>query len=182
MPTLIYLIGFMGSGKSTLGSILANVLGYDFMDLDDVLVTRFRRSIEAVFTEEGEDAFRAAEQALVRESTMMEETVISTGGGAFLFAENRSLMSQHGLTVYLRLPLSLLVDRLRSSRHRPLLYDDRGVTLTGAALETRIGHLLEEREPFYEMADLVIDVEPGSVGQTVDTLFKEIQAFAKKPA
>lgn len=181
MPTLIYLIGFMGSGKSTLGHILANVLGFDFVDLDDVLEERLGRPIWEYFQVEGEEAFRKAEHALVEETIVLKNTVVAAGGGAFLVDANRDLMRENGLTVYLRLSVSLLVTRLSSSRHRPLLFGDDGVTLSGEALRERIERLLAERTPYYEEADVIVDIDTGPIGSAVDRLEAEIQAWEKKP-
>lgn len=181
MPTLIYLIGFMGSGKTTLGQILANVLGFDFVDLDAVFEERTGRSIAVYFAESGEEAFRAAERLLVEETVLMEKTVVAAGGGAFLVREIRELMLNRGFTVYLRLPVSVLASRLRSSRNRPLLYDRNGVTLKGGALHGRIEQLLEERSPLYEQAHLIVDIDDQSIGRSVDRIVDEIQKSANKP-
>ncbi len=180
MPTLIYLIGFMGSGKSTLGSILANVLGYDFVDLDDEFVARFDQSIEAFFASEGETAFRRAEALLIEETLDRKDLVVAPGGGAFLVASNRKLMLEHGLVVYLRLSVPVLVGRLRTSRHRPLLFDENGVTLRGRALEERIRQLLAEREAVYEEAHLSIDIDSAPIGEVVDMIAGQLQDFEKK--
>lgn len=180
MPTLIYLIGFMGSGKSTLGRILANVLGFEFVDLDELFEQRFGRPIPEYFAREGEEAFRAAERSLVEESARLQRTIVAAGGGAFLEESNRSLMLTHGLTIYLRLSVSLLMERLRTSRNRPLLYDDAGRTLKDVALRNRIAKLLDERRPFYEQAHVIIDVDERAIGLTVDRIASEIQSAAKR--
>lgn len=181
MPTLIYLIGFMGSGKTTLGSIMANVIGYDFVDLDELLEKRRGQTIQSIFAEEGEEAFRRAEHTLISETVGFEKKIVAPGGGAFLIAANRALMLEHGLTVYLRLSVPLLVSRLRSSRHRPLLLDDQGRRLPEKALAERITRLLEHRTPFYEQSHLTIDIDGEGVGKTVDRIVAEIQAFSNKP-
>lgn len=170
----------MGSGKSTLGPILANVFGYDFVDLDRVLEQRLGLSIPSFFAAEGEEAFRSVERELLTETSTLTRAVVAPGGGAFLDEANRSLMLAHGLVVYLRLSVDHLVDRLQSSRHRPLLFDEDGGPLAIEALHERIARLLADRSPLYEEAHVIVDVALGPIGQTVDRISAEIQASAKR--
>ena len=157
-PLRIYLTGFMGSGKSTVGPRLATALGYSFIDLDEAIEHRAGRPIRQLFAEEGEAAFRQLERELLRETTVREHLVVALGGGALTFEENLRLALGAGRVVYLRASADVLARRLRSGRAvRPLLLGDDGRPLSDADLRARIEAMLERRAPFYERAHLAVD-------------------------
>ncbi len=179
LPTRIFLTGFMGSGKSTVGAIVANVLGFDFLDLDDAIAERAGLPVPQLFAERGEAAFRTLEAECLRATARREELVVALGGGALAREDNLQWALEHGLVVYLRVPLRHLVARLRRSRtRRPLLLDADGRMLSPSKLRAKIEGMLRRREPFYGRAHLVIDVgERERVGLTVDRVVKAVRRY-----
>jgi shikimate kinase len=150
---IIFLIGFMGCGKTTLGRKLASRLGYEFMDLDHVLEAKAGMTIADYFTHFGEDAFRKLESEVLKQTDYPENVVVSTGGGLPCFFDNMQWMNTHGKTVYIKLPPKTLADRLENEKtHRPLLREKHG-----EALVIFIAEKLAERDPFYSQATIVAD-------------------------
>jgi len=125
----IYLVGFMGCGKSTVGRALADELGWHFSDLDDEIERKAQSTIAEVFDLQGEPAFREIETAVLRERVRSVEAgkphVIALGGGTFLSQENCDLASNHGVTVWLDCPFSSIERRLRGDTQRPLARDPK---------------------------------------------------------
>jgi shikimate kinase len=123
----LWLVGFMGSGKSTIGALLAQRLGWRFVDLDQELEAEQGRSITDIFAADGEAAFRDMEHAVIqrfcRRIAQCEAMVLSTGGGAFSEARNRDRISSYGLSIWLDCPLPLLEQRVAGQAHRPLARD-----------------------------------------------------------
>ncbi|MCG8581831.1 MAG: shikimate kinase [Bacteroidales bacterium] len=151
----IFLVGFMGSGKSTLGRRLKTELGWDFIDLDDYFEMRFNTTIKQFFAEYGEDAFRKAERKMVSEVAAKEKTIIATGGGAPCYFDNMQLMNEFGLTIYIKLSVETLAGRLSSPKQvRPLIAGK-----SGEELKTYISQKLAEREPFYNKAQVIADAD-----------------------
>jgi shikimate kinase len=150
---LIFLIGFMGCGKTTLGRKLASRLGYMFMDLDHVLEAQAGMTIAEYFSTHGEDAFRKLESDVLKQSKYPEHAVISTGGGLPCFFDNMDWINGHGKSVYIKLPPKTLAGRLENEKEeRPLLREKHG-----EALIAFIGEKLTEREPFYNQATIIAD-------------------------
>ena len=154
----IYLIGFMGSGKSTVGKRLAAHCGDAFVDTDKLFETKHNCSIERYFKQFGEDLFRKEEASLLRETASLENTVIAAGGGTPCFCDNMDWISSHGICIYLEMPPKALYNRLINSKlERPLLRTHCNVSL----LE-KIQNLLSQREQYYKKANITIsglDVE-----------------------
>jgi shikimate kinase len=149
----IFLIGFMGSGKTTLGRKLANKTGYEFIDLDHKLEQQVELSIAEYFTLFGEDAFRRLESEVLKKTVYPENVIISTGGGLPCFFDNMDWMNAHGRTVYIKLAPKTLADRLESGKEeRPLLQEKHGDALIGF-----IEQKLAERESFYSRASVIAD-------------------------
>jgi shikimate kinase len=148
----IFLIGFMGCGKSTLGKRLARLLSYTFVDLDTVIETRAGETISRYFEHHGEEAFRLLEKECLREDLPEDNVVVATGGGAPCYFDNMQWMNQHGITVYLMLPAKALASRLKGSADRPLI---KG--LTSEELLEFIQEKLRVREPFYKQAVYWVD-------------------------
>ena len=168
----------MGCGKSSIGPVLANELGYRFIDLDRE-IERQKGPITEFFEESGEEGFRTAETEALRDVVGTEGLVVAVGGGAVTVEENRHLMRQHGNSVYLKVPLDILVERLSRSRARPLLFADDGSRLDRRALEERIATMLAERAPFYESSDIVVDLDRASVDEAAKAVAAQI-ASAKR--
>jgi shikimate kinase len=178
ISTRVYLTGFMGAGKSTLGRVLARRLSYDFADLDALVQTHIGRSVASVFRYWGESAFRRIERETLEKTSALERTVIAVGGGALVDEDAMKWARAHGLVVYLDAPTDLIVQRLRRSRTvRPLILDDSGKRLSADALRERVEALLNERLPSYRSADLVFRVVDGSVDENVDRLALHIEGM-----
>lgn len=166
----IYLVGFMGSGKSHLGSALARTLGYDFIDLDQWIETRHGKTINEIFSTQGETAFREMEtqalQLIRHQEPASRGQVVATGGGAPCFNGNMELMNEDGITIWLHPSVDTLVARLENEKDkRPLL-----AGLSPGAMRTFIEHKLKDRTPFYHQASLIItDDQPD-----VEGLIKQI--------
>ncbi len=149
----IYIIGFMGSGKSTYGKELAEALGYAFTDLDTDIEKKAGATIPVIFKDKGEDAFRLMEQNALLETKILEDTVIATGGGAPCFFENMEWMNENGLTIYLKLFENELKARIEPvMAERPML---NGIDEDG--LEDFIHKTLRKRAFYYHQAKIVID-------------------------
>lgn len=148
----IFLIGFMGSGKTTLGKRLASKLRYQFVDIDKVIEASAGMSIAEYFAKFGEDAFRELETTTLKSLKLPDNTVIATGGGAPCFFDNLEWMNQEGTTVYLSLSPKALAQRLANAiDERPVLKN-----LKGEELEQFIAERLKAREGFYKRAKLTI--------------------------
>lgn len=163
----IYLIGFMGSGKTTLGRRLARKLGYDFMDLDLELENQSGMSIPDIFRTAGEAGFREMERVQLQATALRDNLVIATGGGTPCFFDNMEFIRNHGKAVYLRMSHLSLAHRLNDAFvKRPLLEN-----LQGKELEDYIQAKLAEREPCYLKAHCVIKGETAKPDHIIALVF-----------
>ena len=163
---LIYLIGYMGCGKTTAGKKLASKLGYDFIDLDEVIESNNHKSIAEIFEDEGQESFRKIEQEALHNTFKLTNSVISTGGGAPCFFDNIEQMNSHGTTVYIHLTPKALVSRLSSAKNeRPLIKGKSDNELL-VFIETA----LTERESFYKKAQYKVE----GLGLSADRIIKDI--------
>jgi len=145
----VVMVGMMGAGKTAVGTALARQLGVPFLDSDDEITRAADRSIAEIFERDGEAFFRARETEVLARLMRAAPAVLSTGGGAFLSERNRALIEASGVSVWLRVDLDLLWQRVRHKATRPLLH-------TANPRET-LRELYEARVPFYSLADLVVD-------------------------
>ena len=144
----IFLTGYMGSGKTTLGRALATDLGVPFIDLDHYIEQRYRKTIAQLFAEKGEEGFREIERRMLHEVGEFEDVIISTGGGTPCFFDNIEFMNSQGTTVYLDVPVERLFIRLCIARSkRPLIKDKNDEELRAFIIEQ-----LEKRAPHYSKA------------------------------
>lgn len=151
----IFLIGYMGAGKTTVGKDLARKMGLSFIDLDCYIEGRYHKTVGQIFAEKGEEAFRDIERRMLREVAMFEDVLISTGGGAPCFFDNMEFMNDAGTTVYLKVSVEELAKRLETCKTtRPVLKGR-----SGDELRTFIGESLEKRTPHYTKASIVFDAE-----------------------
>ena len=151
----IFLVGYMGAGKTTLGKAFARAMGLTFVDLDWYIEERFHKSIRQLFTERGEDGFRELEKRMLHEAGDFENVVISVGGGTPCFFDNMDYMNQAGETVFLDVDIHVLFRRLRiAKQQRPLLTDKNDEELMTFILEA-----LQKRLPFYTKAKHVFNGE-----------------------
>lgn len=144
----IYLIGYMGCGKSTLGKRLAKHLNLQFVDMDHYIEMRNHKSVPQIFAEEGEAEFRKKERKALEELSEFSNIVIATGGGAPCFFDNIDLMNNTGTTIYMNIDPAILADRLiHSKTERPLIKGKSQEELT-----VFIDEMLAKRRPFYSQA------------------------------
>ncbi|HEY0897299.1 MAG TPA: shikimate kinase [Sphingobacteriaceae bacterium] len=149
---IIFLVGFMGSGKTTLGKRLSRLLGYAFVDLDKVIESRAGATIPQYFQQHGEGAFRQLERECLQRGLPSGNAVVATGGGAPCYFDNMDWMNRHGVTVYLMLSPKALASRLKGSAERPLISGKSGPELV-AFIEEK----LAERESYYKKAACWVD-------------------------
>jgi len=163
--TNIVLTGFMGTGKSSVGKLLARRLGYRFLDLDEMIVNRQKISINEIFAQYGERHFRTLEAEAIRSIAEERGMVVSTGGGAVISQENRTMFRNIGLIVNLTASPGIILERLAQDDRRPLLHGCKDLAA--------IDRLMNEREPFYSDADIRIDTS----GKKLEDVAREIIAF-----
>lgn len=170
----IALIGFMGVGKSSCGRLLAQELGFQFLDTDQKIRNKMNCSIPEIFAKYGEATFRAQERELVFQTIpTLTNTVISTGGGMGATAEYLETMRQNSLLVHLYLPPEDIFERVKKNKNRPLLQ-------TPNPLE-RIRKLLEKRLPIYHTADVEITTQNRSIPQIVFQIILQFQQNKQLP-
>ena len=161
----------MGSGKTTIGRLLARRLGKRFIDSDHAIEARTGASIPWIFEIEGEASFRRREAEMIRELTGQEGIVLATGGGAVLDPASRALLAGRGTVVYLRAGIGSILQRTSHDKNRPLLQT--------ADPRRKLEELLAQREPLYrEIADLVIDTGRPNVQSMVQTILEQLDALA----
>lgn len=171
--SVIYIIGFMGCGKSFTGKRLASRLGYKFYDIDTLFEEKYHFTISDFFNQFGEDAFRKLERDLLQSTVDYNNTVISTGGGTPCFFDNMNFIKEQGISVYLKMPPEKILARLsQSKRPRPLVK-----SLQGEELLDKIRNLLKEREVYYLQADIIIEavfIEPAEIVNQIEIKVKSI--------
>ena len=170
MRERIFLIGFMGTGKTTIGTELAGALGWELRDSDHEIVQREGRTIPEIFAAEGEAAFRKLETQMLTELSRQSCTVITTGGGAVLAEQNRELMRATGLVVSLTATIDEIVRRVSADENRPLLQ--------GEDLRTRVETLVKAREGLYDFAELTLD----TTGREISAIVADIAVYLTAPS
>lgn len=166
----IFLVGLMGAGKTSIGKLLARRLGKAFFDSDREIERATGVKIPVIFDIEGEAGFRAREARMIAELVQGGDIVLATGGGAILSAENRKVLSENGIVIYLRAAVPDLWNRTRHDRNRPLL-------MTAEPLAT-LERLYAERDPLYrEIADIIVDTGEQSLGSLAHKLERKLEQF-----
>lgn len=163
----IALIGFMGTGKSSVGQLAAAQLHFTFLDTDHVIESRAGKTISEIFAEQGEPAFRELERKIVGELVARKKTVISTGGGVPVNPENFASLKSHSLIVCLWASPEKIWERVRNQTHRPLLQE--------ADPLAKIRKLLEERAPYYRQADVLLNTEMRSLKDVAQQVVHQFQ-------
>lgn len=174
---VIYITGFMTSGKSTVGPILANVLGWNFYDLDKEIENREQKSVVEIFETKGEDYFRGIETEILTELSKLGNVVISLGGGTIANEVNFRILKTTGKIIYLKVSTDILYRRLKNKIDRPLFRDLTLGQSTEEDYKLKINEILETRIGYYEKADLVISTDTTRIGITVDVIAKKIKAL-----
>ena len=166
----IFLIGFMGSGKSTIGALLAERLELPFLDSDKEIEKKAGKSISAIFSEDGEGTFRQMELDFLKELNAISPSVIAVGGGLPMLDGALELLHESGLVIYLNTSLLTLIKRLKEEKqNRPLLKD-----LSDSEFHPFVEALLSERVHFYKQAKLIMPNERNNPNELVDKLEKEL--------
>ena len=158
----IVLIGFMGTGKSTLGRQLARRIGYAFIDTDLAIEEVTGKTVEKIFRKDGPIRFRSEENLLARKLSLRSGLVIATGGGMALNSENVYLLQQNGVLIGLKADPEVILSRVRNKRRRPLLR--RG------DLRENVARLLREREGAYNVAEFTIDTGKLAFGEAINEI------------
>lgn len=167
----IALVGFMGTGKSTVGQLVASSLHFRFIDTDHMIESMAGKRISEIFATEGEPRFRELEQEAVQKLKGMQQTVIATGGGLMTRPENLASLREHALIVCLWCSPETIFKRVGQQSHRPLLQVEKPFE--------RIQELLRERAPFYRQADVLLSSEfrnPKEVATHVVHQFRSVTA------
>lgn len=171
--TRIFLVGYMGAGKTTLGRALAKKLGLPFIDLDSYIEERFHKTISQIFAEKGEEYFRDLERRMLHEVGDFENVIISTGGGTPCFFDNIEYMNSQGTTVYLDVPIERLFIRLSIARNkRPLIKDKND-----EELRTFIIDQLAARAPHYSKARHIFIADMLEDKEQIET---SVDAFCRQ--
>jgi shikimate kinase len=166
----VFLVGPMGSGKTTIGRQLSDILHQEFVDSDHEIEARTGANIPWIFDVEGEDGFRLREEAVIDTLTQRNNIVLSTGGGAIMREANRRHLHDRGMVVYLQTPVELQLERTARDRNRPLLQ-------TGNPRQ-KLTELLALREPFYrEIAHIVMPTSGGSARDLALRIVHALVAF-----
>ncbi len=171
-PVNLALVGFMGTGKTSAGRLVAEQLHFEFLDTDDLIQSRTGRTIADIFAQNGEPAFRALERDLVRELAGRKRTVISTGGGLPADPENLASLRTHALVVCLWASPERIWERVRNQSHRPLLHDPDP--------QRKIRELLELRAPFYRQADVLVNTDSRSAREVAQQIALQFR-LASRP-
>jgi shikimate kinase len=172
--TSIFLAGFMGTGKTTVGRLLAERLGRPFVDMDDRIEARAGKTISAIFAEEGESAFRALEREIVAELAGRRGIVAAAGGGAVMDPANTAALLRAGLLVCLWARPDVIWERVRAQTHRPLL--ESGDDKRRAVLE-----LLEKRSPVYHSLPVRVDTSDLTPAEVVERILHIYSGDASRP-
>ena len=164
----IALVGLMGAGKTTVGRRLAAALNMSFADADAEIVKAAGRSIEEIFAQHGECAFRRGERQVIARLLNGPVHVLATGGGAFIDPGTRALMKERAISIWLKAPLDVLMKRVEKRDTRPLLKeaDPRAV----------MQRLMDERYPIYAEADIIVESSPGPHNTAVEKIIEALRA------
>lgn len=169
--TNIALIGFMGTGKSSVGRMLAEQLHFSFLDTDDLIESRAGKTISAIFSEDGEPAFRQREKDLVVDLGTRKRTIISTGGGLGANEANLASLKEHALVVCLWASPEKIWERVRNQTHRPLLKE--------ADPLAKIRQLLSAREKCYKQADVLMNTEVRSLKEVAQQVIHQFHIASR---
>ena len=166
------LIGFMGAGKTSVGRFAAEQLHFEYLDTDDLIVSRTGRSIAEIFKTDGEPAFRALERQAVEQLASLTNTVIATGGGLPVNPANLASLKTHSLVVCLWASPEKIWERVKNQTHRPLLHDHDP--------QKKIRDLLASREQFYKQADVLVNTDIRSAREVAQHVVHQFRLEASE--
>jgi len=172
---VVYLTGFMASGKSTIGPILANTVGWNFFDLDKEIEKKENKKIRTIFEENGEKYFRKKETDVLKDLSCNKNLIVALGGGTLVSSENRGIIKESGLLIYLKCSPETAYNRLKHKRDRPILTPNDSENGDENNLRKKINELMQVRIQYYSLADYSFDTEGSNIGQTVDLIARLIQ-------
>jgi len=161
----VYLVGFMGAGKTSVGRALAKRLDWRFADIDELIEQREHSSVSDIFAKQGEPYFRGLERTVLAEQVPLRHAVVATGGGTFVDPQNRAVIKADGAAVWLDVPLDRVIARIPQDGRRPLASD-----------RANLEHLFHSRRPAYEQAHLRLDAGRPAVESLVDQLVDWLEA------
>ena len=168
----IFLVGFMGAGKSVIGRRLAKSLNLSFYDLDEEIESHYKMSVSAIFQKYDEACFRKLETSVLESFPNKDNFVLSCGGGTPCFSENMAFMNSIGTTIYIKLSADELLERISSSYHKRPLTEGK----SDEELASYVDAMLKKREPFYSMAKITVDAS----GTDKETLVEKILLVLQK--
>lgn len=160
----IFLVGFMGVGKTSVGSVLAQKLSYKFVDLDKLIVEQENFSIKDIFSKFGEEYFREIEHKTLETIINYTDSIIALGGGTFTFERNRNLIQQNGISIWLNCDLDVILSRLSNDTLRPLYSNPK-----------QMQELLNSRLSAYSQANFTVDVSNLTIDETVNNIISVIR-------
>ena len=168
----IFLVGFMGAGKSVVGRRLAKSLNLSFYDLDEEIESHYKMSVSAIFQKYDEACFRKLETSVLESFSNKDNFVLSCGGGTPCFSENMAFMNSIGTTIYIKLSADELLERISNSYHKRPLTEGK----SDEELASYVDAMLKKREPFYSMAKITVDAS----GTDKETLAEKILLVLQK--
>lgn len=171
---IIFLAGFMASGKSTIGPILANTLGWNFFDLDRVIELKQDKKIVDIFAEKGEAGFRKLERKVLQKIVKEENLIIALGGGTIADQKNINFIKKKGKIIFLEASPESFYKRLKFKSDRPMLKGKDENLLSQDELKNRIVEILNYRKKYYDQADVSLQTDGMTIGKTVDAISKII--------
>ena len=160
----VYLVGFMAAGKSTLSQALARRLGWRAEDIDALIEARERRTVAEIFAREGEPYFRSIERQVIWSLLPLRHAVVATGGGTFVDPENRAAIKADGVSVWIDVPLDVLLARIPADGRRPLASD-----------RIQMAMLYETRRLAYQQAQLRLDASRARSEELVEQLIEQLE-------
>jgi shikimate kinase len=174
---IFYLTGFMASGKSTIGPMIANTLGWDFFDLDKEIENKEGTKITDIFERKGEDYFRNVETEVLNLLSKNNNVIIALGGGTVASETNCKLIKSSGMIIYLKTSPEIAYKRLKFKQDRPALIFEGKDLPSEEKFIKRINSLMEKRKEYYEKADYIITTDSLPVGKTVDKIVRFIEKY-----
>jgi len=169
--SLVYLTGFTGCGKSTVGPLVAELFGMEFVDLDRLIEDRFQKPIPLILRDEGERVFRLAEVQILQEIARIPGRVVALGAGTLITPISREIVQKTGILIYLMATPEDVFQRVRYTNKR-ILFEFPGAEerISDEELFHRIYRLMEARRPYYEMADIFVDTSQRSIEEIVQKI------------
>jgi shikimate kinase len=171
MPN-IFLVGFMGTGKSSVGRRLAKEMGLRYIDTDELIEAEAKMPISEIFGLKGEDHFRELEEEVLSKVARLQGCIVATGGGIVLRERNMETMRRSGIVVCLSASPEVIYSRVKNGSNRPLL--------AGGNAMSRIKEMLAYRKPYYEKADYIIDTSGLSVGQVASEVSRIVKSQRRR--